>query len=200
MNHLGTKTLETKRLILRKTIESDAEPMFRNWASDSRVTKFMTWYPYKSAQELHDTYHKYLLENQKKDDFYDWKIVLKETDEPIGAIGVVNSREDIESVEIGYCLGYNWWNMGIMTEAFTEVIRFLFEEVGVNRIEAKHDPRNPHSGDVMKKCGLQFEGKHRQASKNNQEICDVMKYAILKEDYKNIVKQLTGESYAKIFN
>lgn len=84
--------------------------------------------------------------------------------------------------------------------AFTEVIRFLFEEVGVNRIEAKHDPRNPHSGDVMKKCGLQFEGKHRQASKINQGICDVMKYAILKEDYKNIVKQLTGESYAKIFN
>ena len=37
-----------------------------------------------------------------------------------------------------------------MTEAFTEVIRFFFEEVGINRIEAKHDPRNPHSGDVMK--------------------------------------------------
>ena len=34
MNHLGTKTLETERLILRKTLESDYEPMFRNWAND----------------------------------------------------------------------------------------------------------------------------------------------------------------------
>ena len=101
MNHLGTKTLETKRLILRKTIESDAEPMFKNWASDSRVTKFMTWYPYETAQQLHDTYHQYLLEGKKNNNFYDWKIVLKETNEPIGSIGVVNSRDDIESVEIG---------------------------------------------------------------------------------------------------
>ncbi len=128
MNHLGTKTLETKRLILRKTIESDAEPMFKNWASDSRVTKFMTWYPYETAQQLHDTYHQYLLEGQKNNNFYDWKIVLKETNEPIGSIGVVNSRDDIESVEIGYCLGYNWWHLGIMTEAFTEVIRFFLKK------------------------------------------------------------------------
>ena len=113
MNHLGTKILETKRLILRKTIESDAEPMFKNWASDSRVTKFMTWYPYETAQQLHDTYHQYL---------------LKETNEPIGSIGVVNSRDDIESVEIGYCLGYNWWHLGIMTEAFTEVIRLFLKK------------------------------------------------------------------------
>lgn len=38
-----------------------------------------------------------------------------------------------------------------MSEAFKEIIRLLFEDVGLNRIEAYHDPRNPHSGDVMKK-------------------------------------------------
>ena len=94
MQHLGTKTLETTRLLLRKTKESDAQPMFRNWASDPRVTKFMTWYPYESAQQLHDTYHRYLLENQDRKDFYDWKIELKETGEPIGSISVVELCED----------------------------------------------------------------------------------------------------------
>ena len=183
MNHLGTKTLETERLILRKTLESDYEPMFRNWANDERVTRFLTWPPYESAEQLRDTYHQYLLDSQKKDDFYDWKIEFKDLGEPIGAIGVVNINQEIDQATIGYCLGYNWWHQGIMTEAFKEVIRFLFEEVGVNRICATHDVNNPHSGDVMKKCGLKFEGILRDGGKNNQGIIDIATYAILKKDY-----------------
>ena len=123
------------------------------------------------------------MESQNNSDFYDWKIALKDTNEPIGSIGVVRLREDIEEVEIGYCLGYKWWHMGIMTEAFTAVIEYMFEKVGVNRIMAKHDPNNRHSGDVMKKCGLSYEGTLRQGGKNLQGICDIAIYAILKEDY-----------------
>ncbi len=183
MKHLGTVTLETERLILRKTLEGDAKPMFENWAKDERVTKYLTWPPYESVEQLESTYHKYLTDSQHSLDFYDWKIVLKEINEPVGSIGVVSLREDTQAASIGYCLGYNWWHKGIMTEAFKEVIRFLFEEVGLNRIDAVHDPRNPHSGDVMKKCGLSYEGTARQAGKNMQGICDEARYAILREDY-----------------
>ena len=66
MEHLGTKTLETERLILRKTIDSDVEYMFENWANDRRVSKYLTWQVYESAQQLRDTYHKYLTENQSR--------------------------------------------------------------------------------------------------------------------------------------
>ena len=41
--HKGTQTIETSRLILRRAVREDAEPMFRNWASDPEVTKFLTW-------------------------------------------------------------------------------------------------------------------------------------------------------------
>lgn len=185
MKDLGTVTLETERLILRKTLEDDFEPMFKNWANDERVTRYLTWPPYESAEQLKNTYHKYLLESQVKSDFYDWKIVLKEINEPVGSIGVVSLRKDTQTAAAGYCLGYEWWHKGIMTEAFKEVIRFLFEEVGVNRIEATHAPENPHSGDVMKKCGLRYEGTARQAGRNMQGICDEVNYAILKEDFLN---------------
>jgi len=63
------------------------------------------------------------------------------------------------------------------------VIRFLFEEVKVNRIQARHDPANPGSGIVMKKCGLQYEGTLRKADKNNTGIVDVAMYGILAEEY-----------------
>lgn len=183
MKHIGTKTLETERLLLRKTIDEDCEYMFNNWANDARVTKYLTWSPYESAQRLRDTYHAYLMESQAKPDFYDWKIVFKETGEPIGSIGVVGIREDVAEAEIGYCLGCRWWHQGIMTEALRAVIQFLFEEVGFNRITAKHDVNNPHSGGVMKNAGMQYEGTNRQAGINQQGICDIATYAILKQDY-----------------
>lgn len=43
MNHLGTVVLETTRLKLRRFTIEDAEGMYRNWASEDEVTKFLTW-------------------------------------------------------------------------------------------------------------------------------------------------------------
>ena len=68
------------------------------------------------------------------------------------------------------------------TEALQCVIDFLFNEVGMQRIESRHDPRNENSGVVMKKCGMQYEGTLRRADWNNQGICDASYYAILAED------------------
>ena len=72
-----------------------------------------------------------------------------------------------------------------MTEALTAVIDYLFAEVGMNRITAKHDTNNPHSGGVMKKCGMRYEGTHCDADRNNQGSCDIAQYAILREDWVN---------------
>lgn len=92
-------------------------------------------------------------------------------------------KESSASCHIGYCLSRAFWHKGVMTEAFSEVIRFLFEEVGALRIGACHDPQNPHSGGVMKKCGLTYEGTRRQWGKNNQGICDEVWYSILRAEY-----------------
>ena len=51
MRHSGTKTLETERLILRRFTVEDAEDMYQNLCSDSRVNKFLTWDVHKSIDE-----------------------------------------------------------------------------------------------------------------------------------------------------
>ena len=70
-----------------------------------------------------------------------------------------------------------------MSEALKAVIDFLFEEVGMERIEARHDPNNPHSGGVMRKCGMKYEGTTRRSDRNNQGICDAAHYAILRSEW-----------------
>ena len=181
LTHKGTQTIETPRLILRRAETTDAQAMFRNWASDPEVTRFLTWPTYQSAESAYPVLNMWV-KNYEKDDFYQWMIVLKELGEPIGSISVVNQRDDIAEAEIGYCIGKPWWHQGIVSEALTAVMDYLFDEVGMNRIEARHDVNNPHSGGVMKKCGMRYEGTHRAADRNNQGICDIAAYGILRTD------------------
>ena len=50
LTHKGTQRIETARLILRPFTTDDAQAMFRNWASDAEVTKFMTWPAHESVE------------------------------------------------------------------------------------------------------------------------------------------------------
>ena len=182
MTHLGTKTMETDRLILRPFAEADAQAMFDNWASDPEVTKYLTW-PTHSDPRITSMVLRDWVSHYEEDGYYQWAIVSKASGQPIGSIAVVASNDQACWVELGYCIGRNWWHQGIVAEAVKRLIAFFFEEVGVGRIQARHDPRNENSGAVMRKCGMTREGILRRADRNNQGICDVCVYSILREEY-----------------
>ncbi len=183
MEHKGTKTIETKRLVLRQFQKNDAEAMFKNWESDSKVTEFLRWKTAISIKEAEQVLEEWV-RGYEALDFYQWAIVLKEIGEPIGSISVVGKNEKLDMVHIGYCIGSKWWHQGITSEAFQAIIPFFFEEIGVNRIESQHDPNNPNSGLVMKKCGLKYEGTLRQADWSNRGIVDACMYSLLKSEWK----------------
>ena len=182
MNHVGTQQLETDRLILRRYTKDDASAIYKNWASDDEVTKCLTW-PTHESQEVTQTIIDEWVKSYSNENYYHWAIVLKENgDEPVGDIAVVHIKEKASVAHIGYCTGRKWWNQGITSEALSAVIDFLFDVVDVNRIEARHDAKNPNSGKVMKKCGMKYEGTLRSSDWNNQGICDACYYALLKSD------------------
>ena len=182
LTHKGTQTIETPRLILRRAVREDAAPMFRNWASNPEVTRYLTWPPHSSIEVTRERLEIWLAEYHNND-YYQWMIELKELGEPIGSISVVRQNDCVEEAEIGYCIGSRWWHRGIVPEALTAVIKYLFEEVGMNRIAARHDPNNPNSGRVMRKCGMRYEGTTHASDRNNQGICDADHYAILRSDW-----------------
>ncbi|MCR5807504.1 MAG: GNAT family N-acetyltransferase [Oscillospiraceae bacterium] len=179
MEHCGTKQIETERLILRRFVIDDAQDMFNNWASDSDVTKFLTW-PAHPAVEVTKEIISGWVERYDNNDFYQWAIVPKELSEPIGSIAAVEIKEEINAAHIGYCIGKTWWHQGYTSEALKAVIDYFFDKVGADRVEARHDTNNPHSGMVMKKCGMQYEGTLRMGDRNNTGICDASYYSILR--------------------
>ena len=188
MEHKGTVTLETERLILRRFQLEDAQAMYRNWAADDEVTKFLTWPTHRDAGVSEKILSEWIGQYDQPD-YYNWAIVWKETSEPIGNISVVSMNEKAELAQMGHCISRKWWHQRITSEALEAVIRFLFEEVQVGCVSARHDSRNVNSGKVMEKCGMKYEGTLRHSDWNNQGICDASYYSILREEYETRKKE-----------
>ena len=174
-------TLETPRLRLRKLNMRDAQDIF-DYSQDPQVARFVLWEAQTSLSDAR-SYIRYMLRKYRLGEPASWGIEWKESGQIIGTIGFMWIQQENASAEVGYSLSRSFWNRGIMTEALQAVVDFLFREVGVNRVEARHDTNNPHSGDVMKKCGMQYEGTNRAADRNNQGICDMATYAILRSEW-----------------
>ncbi len=181
MQQLGTRIIETQRLLLRPFRAEDAPAMFRNWAADPVVMEFVTRPLYPTEEAVRG-----LLERWEADvpnpAVYRWAIVWKECGEPIGSITAI-PEERTESAEFGWCIGKSWWGRGIMPEAAAAVFAYLFDEVGMNRLEARYDTRNRKSARVMQKLGMTLEGVLRQAGRSNAGISDVAVYSLLHSEY-----------------
>ena len=182
MKQLGSKILKTERLILRPFRVSDADAMYKGWASDPAVTKYLTWTPHENV-EMTRALLALWEEESKKPNVYHWAITLD--GELIGDVNLVYVDEAQERAITGYCIAKKHWGKGIVTEAYREVLRFCFEEVGFHRIESSHSVENPASGRVMEKCGLLYEGTFRKEFRllSTGEWTDIVHRAILREDY-----------------
>lgn len=181
LKHLGTKTIETERLILRKFERDDAEAMFKNYTNSEKVCEFLTWQPHEKIENTIG-YLEYILPAYEKISTYRWAIVLKETNEVIGAIDVIDSVDNKLRCELGWVLGDKYWGKGYMPEAGKVVVDYLFN-VGYKRIQAIHDVDNPKSGRVMEKIGMTYEGILKKYEVNNKdELTDCAMWAIIKGD------------------
>ena len=179
MKHVGTQTIKTKRLTLRRFEVTDADMMYSNWANDDEVTRYMRWQPYKSVEEAVTTLQAWV-DSYKHDNYYHWGISLNEV--LIGSIGVYIDNEHDHRAGLGYCIGRNWWDKGYMSEAVKAVIDNMYTNTDVERIEAYHAVENPASGKVMLKAGMEREGLARSKFKSSAGTFeDSDEYGIVRE-------------------
>lgn len=178
MKHTGTIELETERLFLRRLSEADAQEMFKNWANDDEVTRHLSWPAHKSVEDSKKIIYLWLY-NYYFLNFYQWGIVDKQNGKLIGTISAFNGDDDNEMIEVGYVIAKEKWNQGLMTEALTKIVDFLFKEVKEKKIIARNDITNLANKRVLEKCGFSYE--KQIVDKNNKGepiVCEV--FAITK--------------------
>jgi ribosomal-protein-alanine N-acetyltransferase len=178
----GAPMIETQRLILRKMEMNDANRMFDYIFSDHRVMDNLIKGPHKSISEtinrVTEITNQYVSEK-----FCYWGIEVKESRELIGTIDLYNINEDTENCEVGYDIGFNWWNQGYGTEALHAVVEFAFRFMNIHKISATHGIDNPASGKIMLKVGMKREGIIRHMIKKNNQYKDCGIYGILQQEY-----------------
>ena len=109
-------------------------------------------------------------------------IVSRDEGSLVGAIGLAINGPHA-SGELGYWIGVPHWNRGYATEAARAMLALAFGSLRLNRVHAHHLTRNPSSGRVMQKIGMQLEGVHRQAVRKWDRFEDIAVYAILASDW-----------------
>lgn len=179
MKHLGTKTLETDRLVLRKLKLSDAEPLFYGLRNQPEFL----YYTNKERIDLKEQLEIFsgLDEKYKNQEYYNWVIELKETKDLVGMINFhVDNRN--ESVEFNYATDNRFWGRGIMTEALNAVTKFALEEMHVNRIQGGCVISNLASKRVIEKCGYEFEGVLKSYVKLRDGYHDMNMYSIINKE------------------
>ena len=174
--------LETERLLLRPIRRSDARDLYA-YARDPEVSRHVLWTPHASIADSR-AFIRDIRRQYRKGFPSSFAIELKAERKMIGTIGYMWINPEFRSCEIGYSLARPYWNQGIMTEALKELIRYTFESMRINRIEAMHEVDNPASGRVMEKAGMLCEGTLRQRVRNKGHYSDVQLYSILACDRK----------------
>lgn len=175
------EAIETGRLLLRRMEMSDARDLF-DYSRDPQVALHVLWDAQKNLSESR-AYIKCMLRKYRAGDPASWCIVRRDQGRVVGTIGYMWFQPENNAAEVGYSLARDCWNQGFMTEALQAVLRYSFEEMGINRIEAQHEVGNPASGAVMRKCGMTREGTLRSRLYNKGRYVDVELYSILRQEY-----------------
>lgn len=174
LNHQGTQTIKTSRLILRRLTVEDANDFFTKLVNDRQVLKYTAW-PYHEKEEQTEKMLASWSTAYDKMAFYNWGIEYDGS--IIGNITVYRIYEDTDTVEIGYCFGKDYWNKGFATEAAKAVIEFLFDKVNANKILISYAHKNPASGRVAEKCGMTYVKTEDAAfTTSDGEVVDVIEY------------------------
>ena len=100
----------------------------------------------------------------------------------LGAAGLILDAEH-RSGELGYWIGRPYWGQGFATEAARAVVEWGFDELDLHRVHASHFPRNPASGNVLRKLGMRSEGRLREHVLKWGEFLDIEMYGVLREEF-----------------
>lgn len=175
--------LSSENLVLKKIEDAHLEEVFVIYDNE-KVFEYCGIIPKHNIQTVQKMIGHFDRDYQKKSRVK-WGIFQRsKSDTLVGIIEAMDFNQKVNMVTIGYFLAQDYWGLGIATEAVKTLVKFLFEEVNINRIQAEVMPLNGTSKKVLLKNGFLQEGLLRQATLwSGKGVVDLEIYSLLKEEY-----------------
>ena len=174
--------LQTRRLTLRPFSLADA-PEVQKLAGQPEVALMTIHIPYPYPDGAAEAWIATHAAGYEQGTTFIFAITHGEGGTLMGGISLMADRDN-GTAELGYWLGIPYWNQGFATEAAEAVLAYGFETLGLRRIYARYFRHNPASGRVMRKLGMIYEGRNREAQRRAGRVSDEECYGLLAEDWR----------------
>ncbi|MGZ9587341.1 GNAT family N-acetyltransferase [Paenibacillus marinisediminis] len=177
--------LESDDVVLKKVEVQDLEDVYVIYDND-RVFTYCGIIPRHNKETVKSIIEHFERDYNKRSKVK-WGIFSnREQGRLVGIIEAFDFNQKVNMVTIGYYLAEQYWGQGIASSAVKALVRFLFEDVNVNRIQAEVMPANEASKKVLLKNGLQLEGTLREAAVwSGKGVVDLEIYSALKREYEH---------------
>jgi RimJ/RimL family protein N-acetyltransferase len=175
-------TLEGRRIRLRATRDDDADGLFVVF-SDPEAMRYWSTTPVADIAQIRERI-RLVRDWFTAREGMQWAIALHDDDRCVGTATLFNISLGNKRAEFGCSLAKMLWGQGIAREAVGLMLRFGFDHLGLERIEADIDPRNGNSIRLVERMGFQREGLLRARWRVGGEVQDAAYYGLLREDFR----------------
>lgn len=174
MNHLGSKKIETERLIIKFDEEKDLEKLWKYLFNDKNAVEKCDWVDFETKEHAFECIMKSI--NNVSSNLYFWTIWLKDDNIPIGGISIHHQDDINRTCQIGYSIHPNYWNKGYATEALSAITNFMINEVGYNKVIAICSTSNISSKKVIVKCNYNYVKTNVKSYLHHGKLLDTYEY------------------------
>ena len=175
-------TLECRRIRLRATRDDDADGLFAVF-SDAETMRYWSTRPVNDIEQIRERI-RLVRDWFTAREGLQWAIALHDDDRCIGTATLFNISIANRRAEFGCSLARMLWGQGLAREAVGRMLRFGFDTMQLERIEADIDPRNAQSIGLAERLGFQREGLLRGRWRVGGEVQDSAIYGLLREDFR----------------
>lgn len=168
--------IQGERIYLRQLIESDASQEYCNWLNDPEVNKFL-----ETRQSTIEELKEYIKKQLSDPNSIFFGIFDKEKDLHIGNLKLEPIDREKKSAVVGILIGNKYfWGKGLGTEAINLVVKYAFEELGLEKIELGVIANNLWAIRSYEKAGFKIDEVQKNAIRHGEETFDKIKMSIKK--------------------
>lgn len=162
--------LETERCLIRETVPEDVDDFYQIY-SDPSITRYMEDL-YPEVEQEKQYIREYIEKVYSFFEFGVWTVVERESGSVIGRAGFA-FREGYEEPELGFIIGVPWHRRGYAEEVCRAVVKYGWEVLNFQQVQALVEPGNEPSLKLCRKLGFVEKEK---VTENGKEYIRLMLY------------------------
>lgn len=188
-------TLKGRQVVLRELRASDAVSLHALLTTEE-VARFISQPP--TTVDVFEMFIAWTHRQRAAGSYACFAVTLHGFDTAIGIFQVRDLGQDFENAEWGFALGAPFWGTGVFHEGAQLVLEFVFETLGVHRLEARAAIQNGRGNGALQKLGAVQEGILRRSFLRNGRYLDQALYALLDGEWRRTRATTTLGASARV--